>query len=253
MVEMKAAFYIESLKLARSLVGIVATFVIVFGVICLLGGITAGIVTGNPDLIRKAGTAATLDWSGLLSAATQISTVSMLLGFGIVLAWIFGREFSDHTVTALFALPISLTRIALAKFAVYLTWAFTVSNAVLLVVFALGSLIGYGVPDADAWAAFGRLWVLLMFSIVLVTPVAWIVTLTRSLLAGVASTIVLIVLAQIGILAGIGGWVPPAVPALWALSAGTAVSLLQLAFTAGFAAGFAFLVCWSWKHLELDR
>lgn len=250
---MNAALRVESLKLTRSLVGVIATLAIVLGMVALLGGITAGVAGGNPEMIAQAGPAAALDWGGLLAGAAQIIAVAALLGFGIVLAWMFGREFTDGTITGLFALPVSRTRIALAKLTVYLLWAMLVSTAAALGVLVLGLMIGYGAPDSSTLAAFGRLWALAMFSAGLAIPVAWIATLTRSLLAGVASTIALIVLAQVGALAGAGGWMPPAAPALWAMSGGTAVSPAQLALTAGFAVAFIALVCWSWSHLQLDR
>lgn len=247
------AVRVEGLKLSRSLVGLISTLAIVLGMVGLLGGITAGVAGGNPDLIAQAGPAATLDWSGLLSGSAQITAVAAILGFGIVLAWIFGREFTDGTITGLFALPISRTRIALAKLAVYLLWATFVSTAIVLGVLVLGLSIGYGPPHSDSWAALGRLWVLAMLSASIAIPVAWIATLTHSLLPAVGSTIALVVLAQAGALAGAGGWMPLAAPALWAMSGSTAVSLLQLMLTAGFAVVFGALACLSWSRLQLAR
>lgn len=250
---MNAALRAESLKLAHSLVGVTATLAIVLGIVALLGGITAGVAGGNPQLIAQAGPAAQLDWGGLTAGAVQITAVAALLGPGIVLAWIFGREFADGTITGLFAVPVSRAHIALAKLVVYLLWAMLVGTATVLGVLALGLLIGYGAPDRGAWAALGRLWVLALFSAGLAIPAAWIATVTRSLLVGVASTIALVVLAQVGALAGAGGWMPPAAPALWAMSDGTAVSAGQLALAAGFALAFLAPVCWSWSRLQLDR
>ncbi len=250
---MIAALRVEALKLTRSLVGVIATLAIVLGMVGLLAGITAGVAGGNPEVIAQAGPAAALNWGGLLAGAAQIIAVAALLGFGIVLAWTFGREFSDGTITGLFALPISRTRIALAKLTVYLIWATLVSAAAVLGVFILGLLIGYGTPTNENWAGLGRLWAVAMLSAGLAIPVAWITTLTRSLLAGVASTIALIALAQVGALAGAGGWMPFAAPALWAMSNGTAITPAQLALTTGFAIAFIPLLCWSWSHLQLDR
>lgn len=250
---MNAALRVESLKLAHSLVGVIATLAIVLGMIGLLGGITAGVASGNPEMIAQAGPAASLDWGGLLAGAAQITAVAALLGFGIVLAWMFGREFADGTITGLFALPISRTRIALAKLVVYALWAVIVSTTTAIGTLVLGLLLGYGAPGGDAWAALGRLWALAMLSAGLAMPVGWIVTLTRSLLSGVASTIALIVIAQVGALAGAGGWMPVAAPALWAMSNGGHVSPAQLALTVGFAAVFVWLTGWSWSRLQLNR
>lgn len=250
---MNAAIRVEALKLARSLVGVIATLAIVVGMFALLGGITVGVASGNTELIAQAGPAAVLDWGGLLAGAAQITAVVAVLGFGIVLAWIFGREFTDGTITGLFALPISRSRIALAKLTVYAIWATLVSIALVLSVLILGLLFGYGLPESDTWAGLGRLWVLAVFSAGIAIPVAWLATLTRSLLAAVGATIALVVAAQVGALAGAGGWMPLAAPALWAMSDGTAVTAVQLALTVIVALVFTVLTCTAWARLQLDR
>jgi len=250
---MNAAIRVEAIKLGRSLVAVIATLSIVFGMFALLGGITAGIASGNAELIAQAGPAAALDWGGLLAGAAQITAVAAVLGFGIVLAWIFGREFTDGTITGLFALPISRSRIALAKLTVYAIWATLVSVALVLSALVLGLLFGYGPPSSNAWVALGRLWALAMFSAGIAVPVAWIATLTRSLLAAVGATIALVVAGQVGALMGAGGWMPLAAPGLWAMSDGTAVTTMQLALTVVVALAFTMLACSAWARLQLNR
>lgn len=80
-----------------------------------------------------------------------------------------------------------------------------------------------------------------------------IATVTRSLLAAVGGAIALVIVAQVGALAGAGGWMPLAAPALWAMSSGVAVTAVQLALTVAFAAIFTFLTCASWARLHLNR
>ncbi|MDT0158336.1 ABC transporter permease [Microbacterium sp. ARD32] len=250
---MKRAIRVEALKLTRSPVGIVAGLAIVLGLLALLGGISAAVAGGQPELVVKLGPAASADWGGLLSAAAQIMSAGGLLGFGVVLSWMFGREFTDGTITALFALPVGRGRIALAKLVVFLCWAVAVAVASTLGLLALGLLLRYGAPGPDAWVALGRQLALGALTAVSAIPVAWVATATRSLLAGVASAIALVVLAQVGALAGAGGWMPPAAPALWAISGGTAVSAGQLSLTVAVAALFAAVVAVSWSRLQLHR
>lgn len=250
---MRAVIRVEALKLTRSPVGVVATLAVVVGVLALLGGITAGVAGGNPDLIAKAGPAGALDWNGLLAGATQVTAVVSILGFGIVLAWMFGREFVEGTITGLFALPATRGRIALAKLTVYVVWAVIVSAALTLGVLILGLTFSYGPPSAEVWTTLGRLFMLGVLSTGLAVPVAWFATLFRSLLAAVGCTIALVVTAQVGALAGAGGWMPFAAPALWAMSKGAAVSAIQLGATLTVPVVFAVLCCVSWSHLQLDR
>lgn len=250
---MRAVIRVEALKLTRSPVGVIATLAVVVGALVLLGGITAGVAGGNPELIAKAGPAGSLDWNGHLAGATQITAVVSILGFGIVLAWMFGREFAEATVTGLFALPASRATIALARLAVYALWAVIVSTALTLGVLILGLALSYGLPSVEVWGALGRLFVLGMLSTGLAVPIAWLATLSRSLLAAVGSTIALVVTAQVGALAGAGGWMPFAASALWAMSGGTAVTTAQLAVTLAVPLVFAALSCLAWSRLQLDR
>lgn len=250
---MNAAIRVEMLKLALSPVGTIATLAIVVGMIALLGGITAGVLGGNPELIAQAGPAASLDWSGLLAGAAQITAVAGILGPGVVLAWMFGREFTDGTITGLFALPVTRGRIALAKFVAFAIWVALVSTVLTAGVLLLGYSLGYGTPSGGSWAALGRLWTLSMLSAGVSVPVAWIATVTRSLLAAVGVTIALVAGAQVGALAGAGAWMPLAAPALWAMGDGSDVTAVQLGLCAVVAFAFTALTCASWARLQLDR
>lgn len=250
---MNAAIRVEARKLIRSPVGTLGTLALLVGTLALLSVITAGVADGNPELTAQAGSAATLDWAGLLAGAAQITSAGGILGFGVVLSWMFGREFTDGTITGLFALPVSRSRIALAKLAVYALWMLSVSLVLTIGILALGMLFGYGAPVADTWAGLARQSTLLALTGAIAFPVAWIATLTRSLLAAVGGTIALVIIAQVGALAGAGGWMPLAAPALWAMSNGTAVTAAQLALTGALAAASAILTCASWARLQLNR
>lgn len=248
---MRAALRAEYLKLTRSMVGIIATAALVAGTVALLAGITAALASGNRQLAAKAGPGATLDWTGLLSAAAQITAVGGLLTSGIVLAWLFGREFTDATIAALFALPVTRGRIALAKFIIHLAWVLGVNLVLTATILVLGLLLGYGAPSIESWSGLARHLALGIFSGITVLPVAWLTSVTRSLLAGVGGCIGLMIAAQAGTMAGIGGWIPPAVPALWAM--GNPVSPVQLATAVAIPALCVLLTRRSWEMLQLDR
>jgi len=90
-------------------------------------------------------------------------------------------------------------------------------------------------------------------SAVVTVPVAWAATLGRSVLGGVSVAIGLVIVAQVSVVVGLGGWMPLAAPALWAVSAGTAVTPLQLLLVVPFAGVAVLLTAMSWKRLQLDR
>lgn len=249
---MSAALSAEALKLRGSLVGIVGTAAIVGGIAALSGAMLLAVSSGQPDIVAKLGPAATADWAGFLSSATQITGTGGLIGFGFVLAWMFGREFADGTVNGLFALPVSRARIAAGKLTVYGAWVACVSLAVAGMLLLIGTASGLGgLTETDA-AALARIAALAVLSAGLAAPVAWIATIARSMLAGVAATVAIMVIAQVGVLAGAGGWMPLAAPTLWAMGRGE-VSVAQLLLSLAVPAASTGLTLWAWKRLELHR
>lgn len=250
---MRTAITVEVLKLRRSLVGIIATTAIVGGTTALLAGITAALASGNTQMVAKAGPGATRDWTGMLSGATQITAAAGLLGFGVVLAWLFAREFTDATVAGLFALPVGRGRIATAKLIVYAMWVITVSITLTGCLIVLGLILGYGIPSADVWDGLGRQLVLTVLTGAVATPTAWVATVARSLLAGIGCAIGLVVTAQVSAVAGAGGWMPLAAPALWAMGQGSEVTVGQLTLNLVLALVVAALTRASWDRLQMNR
>jgi ABC-2 type transport system permease protein len=250
---MSAILRIEVLKLRTSLVGIVGTIAVVGGIAVLSGAMLLAASSGQPDLIAKLGPAATADWQGYLSAAAQITGAGGLLGCGIVLAWMFGREFTDQTVSALFALPVGRGRIAAGKLAAFAMWSAATALGLAAALLVVGLIAGLGAPSPETWAGLIRQAVLVLLTCAIATPVAWITTLARSTLGGVAATIVIVVIAQVGVLAGAGGWMPFAAPTLWVMSAGSSITPVQLALVVVVGAASSVLVITAWRRLQLDR
>jgi ABC-2 type transport system permease protein len=212
----------------------------------------------DPVLAAKLGPlVAAGGWPGYLSASVQVTAVAGLLGFGVTLAWLFGREFTDGTVTGLFALPVSRPMIATAKLVVYLGWAAVVSSGLILTLLLAGLASGLGLPGSEIWVLLAREYGLALLTAGLAIPAGWAATLGRGLLPGIATIIGIIVLAQIAVFTGAGGWFPFSAPGLWAASAGagipSAVSPGKLALVLPVAVVFTALILRSWRRLQLDR
>lgn len=247
---MITATRIELQKLAASLVGRVATLAVIGGVTVLSLGMLLALRSGRPEVTAKLGSL-TADWDGFLSAAIQVTGAGGLLASAVVLGWMLGREFTDRAIAGLFALPIGRATIAGAKLLAYTLWSLGVALALPIVVFGAGLLAGLG-SDVDA-AALVRLGVLSFAGALLATPVALAATLGRSALAAIGVAVGLLVVAQVSVIAGAGGWMPLAAPALWAVSAGGLVSPVQLSLVLVFSAVFVGLTLVAWRRLELNR
>ena len=251
---MRAAIWAEVVKLAGSTVGRVGSAAIVIGISVLSGSmLLAAATTTDPQLLAKLGPVATGDWQGFLLGAAQITGAGGLGGFAVVLAWMFGREFGDGTITGLFALPVRRTTIAVAKLIVYVIWVTAMSVLLAVVLSVVGTLAGLGPIEGETPAMLVRQAALGVMSAAITLPVAWAATLSRSVLGGVSVAIGLVVIAQVSVLAGLGGWMPLAAPALWAISLGTTVSPLQLALLIPFGSIFVMLITLSWRRMQLDR
>lgn len=247
------AVAIEARKAAASRVMASITAILVMGVALLALGMLVGADSGDEQLLAKLGPLARLGgWAGLVGVVSQITSAGGLLAFGVALSWLFGREFADGTIGGLFALPVRRSTIALAKLAVYVVWAGGAAVLLAVVVAILGLSFGYGATDAPGVVELLRVPVLVMLTALIAVPAAWVSTLGRGLLPGIAATVVLLVLAQIMAVVGIGAWVPIVAPALWAIDP-TAVPIASLAIVPSVPVVFGAFSALAWSRLQLDR
>lgn len=247
------ALAVETRKAASSPVLLTTGVLLVAGVGILAGVMTAAARGGNEQIRAQLGGFADADpWPQLVGGASQITAAGGFLAFGVALSWLVGREFADRTVAGLFALPVSRAQIALAKLAVFAAATFPVALLLTAVVLLVGLVSGLGVPDPAARTGLARLFALTVLTGFLVWPAAWVATLGRGLLPGIAATVVLIVMAQGLAVMGTGAWFPIAAPALWAV-APERVGVGQLALVALVPAVSAALTVRAWSRLELDR
>ncbi|MGR0320794.1 ABC transporter permease [Agromyces sp. ZXT2-3] len=247
------AIAVEARKAIASRVMASITVLLVIGVGVLALGMLLAAASGDAQVLAKLGPLAGVPgWAGLVGVVLQITAAAGVLAFGVALSWMFGREFADGTVAALFGLPVSRPAIAFGKLAVYLAWSVVVAAALTGVVAIAGLALGLGATDAAGVGSLARIPVLVVLSALIATPAAWVATLGRGLLPGIAATVVVIVVAQVAAIADVGAWVPFVAPALWAIAPGTvpAAALLTVP-TVPLASGA--LCALAWSRLQLDR
>jgi ABC-2 type transport system permease protein len=251
---MRIALATEAMRFVRSRVTVVTAILLTVGIAALCGSLLFAVGTSDPQLRAKLGPL--LDpggWDGYLITTGQVATVAGVMGFGVVLSWVYGREFADGTITGLFALPVGRGMIATAKFLVYLGWATVVSVVLAAILVLVGLILGLGPLPADAWPALGRFVAGALLTALIAVPAAWAATIGRGLLAGIATISGIVVVAQIAAVSGIGAWFPFAAVGLWVVSGGTAVSAGQLALIVPTVALFLALTIESWRRMQLDR
>jgi ABC-2 type transport system permease protein len=226
------ALYTESLKALRSKVPLLT--MLGFLMAPLVGGLFM-IILKDPQAAQSMGligtkaqlAAGTADWPTFLNLLAQAEAIGGAFIFAIATIWVFGREFSDHTVKELLSLPTSRESIVAAKFTVIAIWTLFLT----LLSFGVGIYIG-NVVDIPGWSrelirasAVDILGAGVM-TILLLPCVAFAASIGRGFMPAFGWTLFSVFLAQISAVIGWGDWVPWAVPSLFSGAAGPRAEFL---------------------------
>lgn len=256
---LSAALWAEALKARRSPAPMLTA--LAFTLPPLMGGLFM-VIARDPAWARRMGfvaakaelTVATADWPTYVGLLTQSIAVGGLLLFGLVVIWIFGREYSDRTVTDLLALPTPRESIVAAKLIVAVVWSAALTAEVLLLGLGIGSAIGLpGWSAALAIDAAYRIAVTAGLTVLLVVPLAFAASAGRGYLAPVGGLILVVFLAQILAAVGWGAYFPWSVPALYSGAGGPDLPPLAppsyLLVVAAGVAGAALTMAW-WRFAD---
>ena len=254
---MRAALAVEALKLWKATAARVAAAAVVVITPAMSAGFVAYART-DPDGPMGAKILPMLQgtgWAAVLGFVGMILSIAGLLAVGVVIAWSFGREFTDGTFGSLFAIPTSRRQIALAKTTVLVAWGAAIAVATVGLTLVLGVLTGLGRPDAAAWSGAGKVLVIALLTVLLAVPIGLFASLARSYLAGIAALIGTIFVTEIVTLTGVGAWFPYAAPGMWSGMGGeelaATVTAVQLALPVPVGLIGAAAVIWWWGRAEV--
>src|SRR5690625_6944103 len=106
----------------------------------------------DPDMARNTGMLGTYidlygeaNWELYVTFFKEIISIGGIIAFGFVLSWLFGREYSDGTMTDLLALPYARVYIVLAKYFMSVIVSILLTIYLLILGFLLGSILH--IPD----------------------------------------------------------------------------------------------------------
>jgi ABC-2 type transport system permease protein len=255
-----AALWAETLKVRRSKIFMVIILAFIF--IAIMMGLLMYVarhpeMAGNAEVIRtKVSVIGNGDWPSYLRLLVLSILTMGSMGYGIITAWVFGREYSDRVFKDLLALPVSRLTIVGSKFFVIFLWSLILT----LVFYTTGLFTGLAV-NLDGWSGSLAWQSFLLFSrgsiltLLLCTPVAFIACFSRGFLLPVGFILLTLILTQLvflGIL-GITSYFPWAIPALYCGAAGpdiphpTVISLIILIATS--LTGILCTAAW-WKYAD---
>jgi ABC-2 type transport system permease protein len=260
MTDLFAALWSEMLKARRSKVPLLAA--LGFTLAPLTGGLFMFIMK-DPERARDMGLLSvkaqlamtTAEWATFFGVLTQAVAIGGVIVCSIVTAWVFGREFSDHTVKDLMALPTSRASIVTAKLIIIAVWVFSVT----LWIYLFGLFIGYLV-DIPGWTvqlalqSLSDLLVTTGMTLLLMTPVAFIASMGRGYLPPLGWAVLTIFFAQIIAATGWGDWFPWSVPALFSGVVGPRAEQLGMhSYVILSLAGILGLIATFWWWLNADQ
>jgi ABC-2 type transport system permease protein len=215
-----SAFWAEALKARRSRISLLTVAGI--SLFPVIGGLFMFILK-EPERARTMGlisvkaqiTAAVADWPTHFGILVLGMAIAGSILFAIITAWVFGREFSDHTVKELLALPTPRGTIVAAKFVLTALWILGLTLLVFVIGLGVGALVDIPGWSFDlAWTSFWSLMLAALLSFMLMPFVALFASVGRGYLPPVGWAFLTMALAQIASVLGWGDWFPWAVPGL---------------------------------------
>ena len=175
-----------------------------------------GIMTTKAQLTIRA-----TDWPAYFGLLAQVTAGGGLGLFGLLIIWIFGREYSDRTAKDLLALPTARGDIVLAKFVVTTCWSVVLLALMYAVGLAAGSAIRLaGWSASVALGAAGTMALTGVLTILLALPFALAASAGRGYLPGVGFLLLAVALAQVFAGLGWGAYFPWSVAGLASGAAG---------------------------------
>jgi len=261
MTDLKNALWIELRKAVRSRVPLF-TFLgyMIFPLACAL----MMFIYKDPDFARKIGligakanlVGGSADWPFLLNMLGQgIGAGGMILN-GIIISWVFGREFSDGTLKDMLAVPVRRSTLLAAKFILFGLWSLALMVVVYLSGLAVGAILNLPLGSPDLlWRGSLTAVIAAFLALLAIFPMAFFASVGRGYLLPIGFMMLILVITNVISLLGYGTYFPWAIPMLYASSAGKGLALEPVSFWIVIFTGLAGLgitILW-WKLADQSR
>jgi len=166
------------------------------------------------------------DWPALLTFIVEMGGIGGLIMCSIVVAYIFGRDYTEGMAKNMLALPIRRSSFVLGKIIVSAAWFALLTLWIIGETWIVGSLLGLtGLTTGLFLAAAAKLLLLALMSFCCAVLVAWVAVETRGYFAPLGFSIFTLVLANVFGHTGWGPWVPWTIVGLYSGAAGPEASL----------------------------
>jgi ABC-2 type transport system permease protein len=227
---LKAALWVEMLKVRRTRIFLISIYFFIFigammGLLVFLS-IHPEIANRSSTLRMKTSFIGGSDWKAFYDLLIQLILTIGVIGAGFITSWVFGREFSDRAIKDLLALPVRRSTIVVSKLIVLFAWSLLLSLTILAAALLTGiatRISGWTSPD---FFHFLKVYlVCTLLNTLLITPVAFVSSAGRGYMLPISFVILILILTQLLFvgLPGLTQWFPWALPALYSGVAGIAI------------------------------
>lgn len=228
--------WVESLKIRRSRIfwATVIFFILVSSMMSLVMFVQKypeisaklGMIGDKASLLRFGEP----DWKNYFRLLIEGMSGVGLVGTGFVTSWIFGREFSDHTIKDILSLPVSRVYIVISKFIMVVLWSVILSFVYFIFGLLFGLLVDLPGLSSEIISANGKIFCATSFLLILLcTPVAFLASYSRGYIFPIGFVILTMILANFSGLVGLGPYFPWAVPGLYGMPSGAVGMQLNIA------------------------
>jgi len=227
--------YCEALKVLRSsvfwiVVFAFATMPIMLGLVTYINAVDAG-------------------WAPYLTDLLSTSTAILMIGFSFTACWVFGREYTDKTISELLVKPVSKLYVVLSKFIVIFLWDVLLAFFMFAVVFIMGIFIGL---DDGTWLlmmnSFIAFMVASLLTMVVSTISALLANVSKGYLAPIGLTFLIVIISNVIAQAGLAAYFPWTIPALFISNVPLGFASIAILAITGIT-GFVGTVAW-WRFAE---
>lgn len=225
----------ETLKVLRSsvfwiVVAAFATMPIMLGLVTYINAVHAG-------------------WASYLADLLGTSTALLVIGFSFTACWVFGREYTDKTISELLVKPVSKLYVVLSKFIVIFLWDLLLAFFMFVVVFIMGILIGL---NGGTWLLIINSFLAFMVTSLLIMVVSTISALlanvSKGYLAPIGLAFLIVIISNVIMQAGLGAYFPWTIPALFISNVPLGFASIAILAITGII-GFVGTITW-WRFAE---
>jgi ABC-2 type transport system permease protein len=214
------ALWAETLKARRSWVTLMT--IVAFMILPIIDGLFMFILK-DPERARAMGLmsakaqmlAGTADWPSFFQVLLLGTAVGGAILYSFITAWVFGREFVDHTAKEILALPTPRRTFVSAKLVLIAAWVLTLTLVSFLVALGIGKAVVIpGWSPTLAWDALLTLLLISLLTVMLMPLTAFFASAGRGYLPPLLWAFFTMILGQIAGILGWADWFPWSVPAL---------------------------------------